>query len=174
MAVLRSRCSRLLRRWGLLLLLTIPLHSPASLAEVDGHGGAESGVVVETLARGQKAWDGSPLPLLRGANAEVRVLRITIPAGVRLQRHLHQVFNAGVLLQGHLRVHTDSGRTLDLLPGQAIVESVNQVHYGESLGPEPAVIVVVYVGTAGLPITTPVGDSGSQPQPQRAVRGAGR
>lgn len=160
----RSRWSRLLPRCGLLLLLTIPLQSRASLAEVDGHGGAASGVIVETLARSQKAWDGSPLPLLRGANAEVRVLRITIPAGVRLHRHLHPVFNAGVLLQGHLRVYTDSGHTLDLLPGQAIVESVNQVHYGESLGPDPAVIVVVYVGPAGVAITTPV--AGAAPRTQ--------
>lgn len=85
-------------------------------------------------------------------------------AGVRLQRHLHSVFNAGVLLQGHLRVHTDSGHTLDLLPGHAIVESVNHVHDGESLGPDPAVIVVVYVGPAGVAITTPV--AGAAPRTQ--------
>jgi quercetin dioxygenase-like cupin family protein len=87
------------------------------------------------------------------------VLRITIPAGVRLHRHLHPVINAGVLLQGHLRVHTDDGFTLDLMPGQALVESVNRVHYGESLGPDPAVIVVVYVGQAGLPITRAIDTS---------------
>jgi hypothetical protein len=44
------------------------------------------------------------------------------------------------------------------------VESVNQVHYGESLGPDPAVIVVVYVGPAGVAITTPV--AGAAPRTQ--------
>lgn len=41
---------------------------------------------------------------------------------------------------------------------------MNQVHDGESLGPDPAVIVVVYVGPAGVAITTPV--AGAAPRPQ--------
>lgn len=57
-----------------------------------------------------------------------------------------------------------SGHTRDLLPGQAIVESVNQVHYGESLGPDPAVIVVVYVGPAGVAITSPVAGAARRTQ----------
>jgi len=30
---------------------------------------------------------------------------------------------------------------------------VNRIHHGESLGPVPAVIMVVYAGLEGLPIT---------------------
>lgn len=121
----------------------------------DGHGGVAQGVVVETLARSDRSWDGALLPMLDGAQQEVTVLRITVPAGLTLHRHLHPVINAGVLLQGRLRVESDTASRL-LEPGQALIELVNTVHRGVSLGPEPAVIVVVYVGPGGGRITVPV------------------
>ncbi|MFO7629453.1 MAG: cupin domain-containing protein [Prochlorococcaceae cyanobacterium] len=68
------------------------------------------------------------------------------------------MINAGVLLQGRLRVEGADGSTLMLGPGDSLVETVNTVHRGESLGPEPAVIVVVYVGPKGTPTTIPVAD----------------
>ena len=128
---------------------------PPALAD-QGHGGSSQGVTVQTLARSDRSWDGALLPPLGAAQPEVSVLRITVPAGVTLERHLHRVINAGVLLQGRLRVESDAGTTLLLEPGQALIEVVNTVHRGVSLGPDPAVIVVVYVGPLGQPTTIPV------------------
>ena len=45
------------------------------------------------------------------------------------------------------------GRSKVLESGDALVEVVNRIHHGESLGPEQAVIMVVYAGVEGLPIT---------------------
>ena len=89
------------------------------------------------------------------------MLRITIPAGVTLAQHHHPVINAGVLLQGRLEVISDQGDRLELKAGDALIELVNQAHYGKSLGPEPAVIVVVYAGAQGVPTT--VRDSAPEP-----------
>jgi quercetin dioxygenase-like cupin family protein len=138
---------------GLLLALGLVVSLPA-LAE-EGHGGSAQGVTVQTLVRSDRAWDGARLPPLDASQPEVSVLRITVPPGVKLQRHLHPVINAGVLLQGRLRVESDNGATLLLEPGQALIEVVNTVHRGVSLGPDPAVIVVVYVGPKGQPTTLP-------------------
>jgi len=110
---------------------------------------------VETLSRSDRSWNGDLLPKLNDVQAEVTVLRITVPAGVSLPRHFHPVINAGVLLQGRLRVESDDGASQSLQPGQSIIEMVNKVHRGISLGPKPAVIVVVYVGPKGNPITLP-------------------
>ena len=121
----------------------------------DGHNAAALGVKVETLIRSDRSWNGDLLPKLNGIQAEVTVLRITVPAGVTLPRHFHPVINAGVLLQGRLRVESDDGASQSLKPGQAIIEMVNKVHRGVSLGPEPAVVVVVYVAPKGSPITVP-------------------
>jgi uncharacterized RmlC-like cupin family protein len=121
----------------------------------DGHSAAALGVKVETLIRSDRSWNGDLLPKLNDIQAEVTVLRITVPAGVTLPRHLHPVINAGVLLQGRLRVESDDGASQSLQPGQALIEMVNKVHRGVSLGPEPAVVVVVYVAPKGSPITVP-------------------
>ena len=42
-------------------------------------------------------------------------------------------------------------KSQSLQPGQALIEMVNKVHRGVSLGPEPAVVVVVYVAPKGIP-----------------------
>ena len=134
----------------------------------DGHNAAALGVKVETLIRSDRSWNGDLLPKLNGIQAEVTVLRITVPAGVTLPRHFHPVINAGVLLQGRLRVESDDGASQSLQPGQALIEMVNKVHRGVSLGPEPAVVVVVYVAPKGSPITVPA-DSAPKGNPNKAA-----
>ena len=131
--------------------------SPALLTPVrafdEGHGGTARGVVVETLARSTRDWTGVRLPHYPAGQPQVTVLRITVPPGVRLDPHHHPVINAGVLLQGRLKVVMADGPTRVLESGDALVEVVNRIHHGESLGPQPAVIVVVYAGVEGLPLT---------------------
>ena len=134
-----------------LALTTAPL-MPA-LAFEEGHGGAARGVVVETLARSTQDWTGTRLPPYPAGQPQVTVLRISVPPGVRLDPHHHPVINAGVLLQGRLKVVMEDGQSLVLQSGDGLVEVVNRIHHGESLGPQPAVIVVVYAGVEGLPIT---------------------
>ncbi len=46
-----------------------------------------------------------------------------------------------------------TGQILDLHAGEAIVEVVNTWHWGESVGPDPAHIIVFYAGQAGTPVT---------------------
>ncbi len=65
------------------------------------------------------------------------------------------MINAGVLLQGRLRVQAEGGRSILLEAGQPLIELVNRTHYGESLGPGPAVILVVYAGVQGQPLSVP-------------------
>ncbi|SMP66922.1 cupin domain-containing protein [Desulfonatronum lacustre] len=112
-----------------------------------------TGVLVRELARAETSWDGALLPSYPEGQPEVRILSITIPPGTKLPVHQHPVINAGILLSGRLRVHTLDGQVLDLQAGEAIVEVVGTWHWGESLGDEPAHIVVFYAGTADLPIT---------------------
>lgn len=108
---------------------------------------------VKELARTQNSWDGALLPAYPEGQPEIRILSITVPPGETLAVHQHPVINAGVLLSGHLRVHTTDGMVLDLLAGDAIVEVVNTWHWGESIGPDPAHIIVFYAGQADTPVT---------------------
>jgi quercetin dioxygenase-like cupin family protein len=108
---------------------------------------------VKELANSQKSWDGARLPAYPEGQPEIRILSIIVPPGEKLAVHQHPVINAGVLLSGHLRVHTMTGQILDLHAGEAIVEVVNTWHWGESVGPDPAHIIVFYAGQAGTPVT---------------------
>ena len=153
---------------GVLLALGLVLLPPA-FADGD-HGGSTTvppiasstdlgslgpGVTVQSLASGNRSWDGAVLPPLSAAQPEVNVLRMSVPPGVTLNLHKHPVIHAAVLLQGRLLLETEKGSTQLLEPGQAAIEVVNTAHRSLSLGPDPAVLIIVFVGPQGKPITLP-------------------
>jgi quercetin dioxygenase-like cupin family protein len=107
----------------------------------------------ETLVRISKSWDGATLPAYPAGQPEVRLLRITIPAGAKLPLHKHPVINVGLMTKGQLTVVTESGQQNQLQAGDTIVEVVETWHYGMNNGSEPAEILVFYAGTEDLPIT---------------------
>ncbi len=110
-------------------------------------------IKVEQLAKSSRSWDGTPLPAYPEGDAEVTILRYTIPPRARLPRHRHHVINAGIVLRGELKVVSDEGRELFLRVGDTIIELVNQWHYGINEGEEPVEIVVFYAGTPAKPLT---------------------
>jgi len=114
---------------------------------------SEAHVVSKELVKTTRSWSGESLPAYPQNQPEVTILRISIPAGARLETHSHPVINAGVLLSGQLTVLTRDGKTLHLTAGDPIVEVVNTVHYGINQGEVPAEIVVFYAGAIGTPIT---------------------
>jgi quercetin dioxygenase-like cupin family protein len=126
-------------------VLIIALLAPAAFGGQD--------VEVKTLAKTAKSWDGAALPAYPQGGPEITILRIVIPAGTKLPRHYHPVINAGVLIRGELTVHAESGKTLHLAAGEAIVEVVDTWHYGINEGDGPAEIIVFYAGATGEAIT---------------------
>lgn len=100
----------------------------------------------EVLTQTNTSWDGSELPAYGQGEAQITILKITIPPKVKLPLHKHPVINAGVLLQGELVVMTEEGETLHLNAGDTIVEVVDKWHHGENQGDEAAVIIVFYAG----------------------------
>ena len=107
----------------------------------------------QTLAKTTQSWDGSKLPAYPAGQPEVTILRIQIPPHTELHLHKHPVINMGVLMRGRLTVVTDSGETLHLRAGDAIVEVVDKWHYGKNEGDSVAEIIVAYAGVQGEPIT---------------------
>ena len=100
-----------------------------------------------TLAKSNKSWDGSSLPIYPKEAPEISVLKITIPAHTELPLHKHPIINAGYMLKGSLKVVTDENKTLQLKAGDALIEVVDRWHYGVNEGDEPVEIVVFYAGT---------------------------
>jgi quercetin dioxygenase-like cupin family protein len=115
--------------------------------------GAPGASVVNELAKTSQSWNGASLPAYPSGQPKITILRISIPAGARLDTHSHPVINAGVLISGELTVFTKDGKTLNLKAGDPIVEVVNTLHYGINQGKVPAEIIVFYAGTVDMPIT---------------------
>ena len=110
-------------------------------------------IKAEVLAQASRSWDYNRLPAYPDGAPEISVLRIEIAPGAQLPTHRHPVINAGYLLSGELTVVTEKNETLHLKAGEALIEVVNTWHYGRNDGDTPAVIVVFYAGSAGMPLS---------------------
>ena len=136
----------------LVMLLTLPLGVGEIRAD-DGHGAEKLGVTIKELVNSTKEWDGQSLPEYPDGQAEIKVLRIKIPSGVTLPWHYHPVINAAVILKGNLELYLEDGRTKVFGPGEALVEVVNTVHAGKSIGNDDVELVVFYAGSKGQSTT---------------------
>jgi quercetin dioxygenase-like cupin family protein len=116
-------------------------------------GFQDDGVQIEPLAKSAASWNGAQLPPYPTGQPEVTVVRVRVAAGARLPVHRHPVINAGFMLAGKLTVVTEAGQTLHLEAGDAIVEVVDQWHYGHNEGTEPAELIVFYAGVREQPVT---------------------
>jgi len=113
----------------------------------------DTSLIVKELVKTTQSWNGEVLPAYPKGQPEITILRISIPAGTRLDTHSHPVINAGVLVSGQLTVVTKDGKMLHLKEGDPIVEVVNTLHYGINQGKVPAEIIVFYGGVIDTPIT---------------------
>ncbi|MEX2515601.1 MAG: cupin domain-containing protein [Gammaproteobacteria bacterium] len=123
--------------------LSAPTHAFDEVAEV----------TTKVLTSSSQSWDGKELPPYPAGQPEIRIIRLTIPAGVELPVHNHPVINAGVLLSGELTVITENGDRLQLQAGDGLIEVVGTWHYGINEGDEPAEIIVFYAGAESIPTT---------------------
>ncbi len=137
---------------ALVLTLAPALRADETLA-------ATQSAKVEVLEKSTLSWNDSTLPNYAQGQPELSVVRVTIPEGGALPMHEHPFATAGVLLQGELEVHTPEGKSRRIMAGEGLIELVNQPHYGANVGQGPAVILVVYAGIEGQPVTVLVDGS---------------
>jgi quercetin dioxygenase-like cupin family protein len=109
----------------------------------------------ETLLQTTKSWNGKPYTHYSTGQPQLTTLKVTIAPHTSLPWHYHPMPNAVYVLSGTLTLHDrTSGKTLVVHQGQAVAESVDDVHRGEA-GDEPAVLLITYAGTPGVPTSVP-------------------
>ena len=123
---------------------------PSALFANDKSSPSKEKLVVTT-----EAWTGQKLPAYPSGQPEITILKITIPPGQRLPMHKHPCISAAVVVRGELTVTTGKGQVLHLRTGHAMVEVVDQWHYGANHGKEPVELIAFYAGAKGQPITVP-------------------
>jgi quercetin dioxygenase-like cupin family protein len=109
----------------------------------------------ETLLQTTQSWNGKPYTHYPTGQPQLTTLKVTIAPHTSLPWHSHPIPNAVYVLSGTLTLHDRaSGKTLVVHQGQAVGESVDDVHRGEA-GDEPAVLLITYAGTLGVPTSVP-------------------
>jgi quercetin dioxygenase-like cupin family protein len=109
----------------------------------------------EILLQTTQSWNGKPYTHYPTDRPQLTTIKLTIAPHTALPWHTHPFPNVVYVLSGSLTLHDRaSGKTQVVHQGQAVGESVDDVHRGES-GDEPAVLLITYAGTPGVPTSVP-------------------
>jgi quercetin dioxygenase-like cupin family protein len=109
----------------------------------------------DILLQTTESWNGKPYTHYPAGQPQLTTIKLTIAPHTVLPWHTHPFPNVVYVLSGTLTLHDKaSGNTLVVHQGQAVGESVDDVHRGES-GDEPTVLLITYAGTPGVPTSVP-------------------
>jgi quercetin dioxygenase-like cupin family protein len=109
----------------------------------------------EILLQTTQSWNGKPYTRYPKGQPQLTTIKLTIAPHTALPWHTHPFPNVVYVISGTLTLHDKaSGKTQVVHQGQAVGESVDDVHRGES-GNEPTVLLITYAGTPGIPTSIP-------------------
>ena len=109
----------------------------------------------EILLQTTESWNGKPYAHYPTGQPQLTTIKLTIAPHTALPWHTHPFPNVVYVLSGTLTLDDKaSGKTQVVHQGQAVGESVDDVHRGES-GDEPTVLLITYAGTPGVPTSVP-------------------
>jgi quercetin dioxygenase-like cupin family protein len=109
----------------------------------------------EILLQTTQSWNGKPYTHYPTGQPQLTTIKLTIEPHTALPWHTHPFPNVVYVLSGSLTLHDKaSGKTQVVHQGEAVGESVDDVHRGES-GDVPTVLLITYVGTPGVPTSVP-------------------
>jgi len=116
----------------------------------------------EILVQTTQSWNGKPYTHYPAGQPELTMIKLTIAPHTALPWHTHPFPNVVYVLSGTLTLHDKaSDKTHVVHQGEAVGESVDAVHRGET-GDEPAVLLITYAGTPGVPTSVPA--AGEKPE----------
>ena len=109
----------------------------------------------EILLQTTQSWNGKPYTHYPTGQPQLTTIKLTIEPHTALPWHTHPFPNVVYVLSGTLTLHDRaSGKTKVVHQGEAVGESVDDIHRGES-GDEPTVLLITYAGTPGVPTSIP-------------------
>jgi quercetin dioxygenase-like cupin family protein len=101
------------------------------------------------------SWNGTAYTHYPTGQPQLTTIRLILAPHTVLPWHTHPFPNSVYVLSGTLTLRNREDRkSLVVHQGQAVGESVDVVHRGES-GNEPTVLLITYAGTPGVPTSIP-------------------
>lgn len=128
----------------------------ATVTMADEGGGSRTTVLLKATS----SWNDIRYTAYPAGQPELTTVRMTIPANSKLHWHKHLMPNSAYIVSGELTIEEQStGRKAVYRAGQALAESVDNVHRG-STGEAPVVVIVTYAGAQGQPLSVPMANDG--------------
>ena len=110
-------------------------------------------IEVISLIQSTKGLSGKKISYPRWKQAELRLLRVNIPVGLKTPLHIHPSPMLVYVQQGQLK-HSRGGNINYFSAGESFIESNSgSPHFVESVGNRPAVLFVGVSSAEGLPTT---------------------
>ena len=110
-------------------------------------------IEVTPLIQSTRGLSGKKISYPRWKQAELRLLKVNIPVGLKTPLHIHPAPMLVYVQQGKLK-HS-RGETINYFgAGESFIESnIGSPHFVESVGKKPAVLFVGVSSAIGLPTT---------------------
>ena len=135
--------------WAAAVAATVTI---ATVSMADEGGGSKTKPLLKTTS----SWNDIRYTGYPAGQPELTTVRMTIPANSKLNWHKHLMPNSAYIVSGQLTIEErGTGRKATYNAGQALAESVDNVHRGVT-GKEPVVVIVTYAGAQGQPLSVPV------------------
>lgn len=112
------------------------------------------GVKLEPILKTDTTSIGQKIVYPQVENAEVSIMKVTIPSGQSTGWHKHSFPVFAYVLQGTLTVKIEGGKTLHFPIGSSFSEVINTNHNGENNQKEDVVLIAFFVGEKGKPLST--------------------
>lgn len=124
----------------------------ASVPSFAGTENSPSTIKIEPIIQSSSSWDGTPYAAYPRGKPQITILKFTIAPHTTMKWHSHPIPNAAYILSGELTIEKKDGTKKHFVAGQGLTETVDSIHRGIT-GAEPAVLIVFYPGTPGLPVS---------------------
>lgn len=113
----------------------------------------QQGVKVEKLLQTDTTVIGQKISYPNFANAEVTMCKVSIPVGQQTGWHKHEIPVFAYVMQGTLTVELEDGSKMTYAKNATISEVFNTFHNGVNNGTEEVVLIAVYLGGKGVPLS---------------------
>ncbi len=110
-------------------------------------------VVVEPLLKTDTTSIGQKISYPHVQDAEVTILKVTIPPGKSTGWHKHEFPVFAYVLKGTLTVELENGKIIQLPGNSSFSEVIDTFHNGINKGTENVVLIAFYMGEKGKPLS---------------------
>lgn len=109
----------------------------------------EEDIKVTKLIETDSSWEKTKIIYPKG-DTKITALLVEMQPKAKMKMHHHEVPSFGYILEGTIRVQSESGDIKNFSKGDVVIEMINKKHSGVNPGDSVTKFIVFYMGTEDL------------------------